>query len=286
MYELALFAGGGGSILGGMLCGWTTVCGVEINPYCREILLRRQEEGYLPPFPIWGNIRTFTKRNNQVRPVIKILRRTRPLMLTAGFPCQPFSFAGKRLGERDKRNLWPETVRVIQEVRPDYVLLENVPGIASYLPTIYAELRRVAFCPHPPIYASAAGVGAGHIRNRVWIFAHRRNEEQWENSIWESTAQEKQKFRRPACAGNVTEIFADSDKEVQLQLQGGVCHQRERIEHYPWWLSEPGVGRVVYGLAYRMDRIESLGEGQIPAVVRVVWEIVLRIAKSYHQKSF
>ena len=98
---MALFAGAGGGILGTRLLGFRVVCAAELDPYCREILLRRQEEGHLEPFPLWDNARTFEGR--PWRGVVDVV--------TAGFPCQPFSVAGQQEGKDDERNLWPETLR-------------------------------------------------------------------------------------------------------------------------------------------------------------------------------
>src|SRR5258707_12337635 len=97
--ELALFAGAGGGLYGAGLLGWTTICAVEKAPYRREVLLRRQRDGVLPLFPIWDDARTFD--GGPWRGLVDIV--------TAGFPCQPFSVAGPRLHETDERNIWPDT---------------------------------------------------------------------------------------------------------------------------------------------------------------------------------
>ena len=110
MNELALFAGAGGGILGSQLLGWRVVCAVEKDPYCREVLLRRQEEGHLEPFPIWDDARLFN--GHDWRPLVDIV--------TAGFPCQPFSVAGQQKAQMDDRNLWPDTFRVITEVHEEW----------------------------------------------------------------------------------------------------------------------------------------------------------------------
>src|SRR5262245_9024784 len=99
MNELALYVGGGGSLLAGALLGWRPRCAVELDAYCRRILLARQRDGLLPRFPLWDNIRTFDG----------MPWRGHIDVLTAGFPCQPWSVAGKRHGEDDERNLWPDT---------------------------------------------------------------------------------------------------------------------------------------------------------------------------------
>lgn len=167
MNELALFAGAGGGILGGVLSGFRTVCAVEAEPYCREVLLQRQRDGVLSMFPIWDDIRTFDGR--KWRGLVDVI--------TAGFPCQPFSNAGTRRGEDDERNMWPETIRCIREVRPERILLENVPGLVScgYLARILGDLAEAGYDSEWDCI-SAESVGAPHIRNRLWIVAHTARE--------------------------------------------------------------------------------------------------------------
>lgn len=107
MRELHLFAGIGGGILGGLLCGHTCVCAVEIEPFCRNILIQRQRDGILPRFPIWDDVDTFDAR--PWRGMVDIL--------CAGFPCQAFSVEGRRDWETSKRNLWPATRSIISDLR-------------------------------------------------------------------------------------------------------------------------------------------------------------------------
>jgi len=254
MYELALFAGAGGGLLATKwLLGWRCVCAVEKAPYRREVLLRRQRDGLLDLFPIWDDIRTFTKRNNACRRAIKAIRRCRPLVVTAGFPCQPFSVAGKRDWETSDKNLWPETARVISEIRPEFVLLENVPGIRPYLPVVIRDLRRVGYTVERPTIVAAASVGAGHIRKRVWIFAYAHPLRcQARSGRPEPTGQWRTEF--VGCA------------EAQREAQ--------QFVNINWWANEPGLARLVYGVAHRVDRIAALGDGQVPAVVATAWRIL------------
>jgi DNA (cytosine-5)-methyltransferase 1 len=121
MNELALYAGCGGGILGGSILGWRTVCAVEIDRYCAAVLLNRQRDGALPVFPIWDDVRSFDG----------IPWRGAVDIVSGGVPCQPFSVAGKRKANTDERDMWPETIRIIREVRPRYAFLENVPGLLS-----------------------------------------------------------------------------------------------------------------------------------------------------------
>ena len=121
--EISLFSGYGGFSLGLRLAGveTQTVCYVEKEPYCQQIIQTRIKDGYLDDAPIWDDITTFDGRP----------WRGHVDLVTGGFPCPPWSVAGQRRGEADERNLWPDTLRVIREVGPRYVLLENVQGLAS-----------------------------------------------------------------------------------------------------------------------------------------------------------
>jgi DNA (cytosine-5)-methyltransferase 1 len=161
MNELSLFSGYGGFSLGLRLAGITTrsVAYVEWERYPQEIIKARIKDGYLDDAPIWGDISTFDGR--EFRGLVDII--------TGGFPCQPHSVAGKQKGESDARNLWPDTLRIISEVAPRYVLLENVPGILAkgYGGTVIGQLSEAGYdCRWEVI--SASEVGASHLRKRWW----------------------------------------------------------------------------------------------------------------------
>ena len=161
MNELSLFSGYGGFSLGLRLAGITTrsVAYVEWERYPQEIIKARIKDGYLDDAPIWGDISTFDGR--EFRGLVDII--------TGGFPCQPHSVAGKQKGESDARNLWPDTLRIISEVAPRYVLLENVPGILAkgYGGTVIGQLSEAGYdCRWEVI--SASDVGASHLRKRWW----------------------------------------------------------------------------------------------------------------------
>ena len=167
MNELALFAGTAGCLLGARLAGHKVIAAVENEPYCIEVLLRRQEDGSLDPFPIWDDIRSFDgKPWNGIVDVV-----------SAGFPCQPFSQAGQQRGEDDHRNLWPDTARIIGEVRPRTVLLENTPGLLRiYGSVVLSDLSRLGYdCRWGTI--SARSAGAPHLRKRWWCVAHSQVEQ-------------------------------------------------------------------------------------------------------------
>ena len=157
MNELALFAGAGGGILGGKLLGWRTVCAVEIDPYATSVLIARQNEGFLPPFPIWDDIHTFDGKS--WRGVIDVV--------SGGFPCQAFSTATH--GRPTAQNLWPEMRRVISEVKPVFVFAENVSRKA--IEVAATDTRKLGYQART-IQLSAKDLGADHIRRRYWLLAY------------------------------------------------------------------------------------------------------------------
>lgn len=162
---LSLCAGAGGLDLGLMLAEpyFHTHCWVEWEDYPRQSIIAGQRAGYFIPAPIWDDVSTFDGRP---------FRGSLDTIL-AGYPCQPFSHAGQRKGESDARHLWPEVARIIDEVRPEWALLENVAGHVSLgLETVLRDLRDMGFTSAAGLF-SASEVGAPHERLRVFIVAHR-----------------------------------------------------------------------------------------------------------------
>lgn len=166
MNELSLYSGVGGGLLGTHLLGWNVKGYVEINDYCQRVLAQRIADGYLPVAPIFNDVRKFIQSGAaaQYRGFIDVV--------TAGFPCQPFSAAGRRKGADDDRNLWPETIEVVRIVRPRYCFFENVRGLLSsgYFGKIIEDLAESGYRIRWRIL-SAAEVGAPHRRERLWIVA-------------------------------------------------------------------------------------------------------------------
>ncbi len=175
MNELALFAGAGGGILGGKLLGWNTVCAVEIEKYPREVLLQRQRDGILSPFPIWDDICTFDGR--PWKGAVDII--------SGGFPCQDISAAGKGIGITGSRSgLWKEMSRVVCEVRPRFVFVENSPMLTSRgLDTVLGDLSGMGYDARWCVLG-ADDAGAPHRRKRIWILAYTESREPWESPEW------------------------------------------------------------------------------------------------------
>ena len=167
--ELSLFTGYGGFSLGLRLAGIETRCVgyVEKEPYCQELLRARIRDGLLDWAPIISDI-----RSADFRPMAGMVDA-----ITAGFPCQPHSVAGKKLGSEDERNLWPDTLRIISEVGPKIIMLENVPGLLSgdgqrpaYGGQVVGELSEIEYDAEWDI-VSASDAGAPHLRQRWWCLA-------------------------------------------------------------------------------------------------------------------
>ena len=160
--ELALFAGAGGGILGGHLLGWRTVCAVERDAYAAAVLAQRQNDGLLAPFPIWSDVCSFNGR--AWRGLIDVV--------SGGFPCQDISAAGRGAGIDGARSgMWREMARIIGEVRPRHVYVENSPMLVGRgLTRVIGDLTALGYDAQWCI-VSAQDVGAPHKRDRIWIRA-------------------------------------------------------------------------------------------------------------------
>ena len=167
MNELALFAGAGGGILGGQLLGWRTVCAVEWEAYPASVLCARQNDGFLPPFPIWDDVQTFDGK--PWRGIVDVV--------SGGFPCQDISAAGKGAGiDGERSGMWGEMARIICEVRPRFVFVENSPMLTSRgLGRVLGDLASMGFDARWGVLG-AADVGANHQRDRIWIVARWRGD--------------------------------------------------------------------------------------------------------------
>lgn len=227
LHELALFAGAGGGILGGHLLGWKTVCAVEIDEYARRILMARQDDGCLPAFPVWDDVRTFDGR-----PWHGLVD-----VITGGFPCQDISVSGLGEGlDGERSGLWCEMRRIVGEVGPRYVFVENSPALTYRgLCRVLADLAAMGYDARWGVLG-AIDAGAPHKRERIWVMAYTHH-----------TGCLQQRWPLPTPA------------------QDGASQRRD------WWSAEPGMGRVADGMAYRLDRLHRLGNGQVPEVVRLAW---------------
>ena len=290
MNGMDLFAGSGiGSLaLKNIIPDYKTVCYVEWEAYCQAILIARIKDGLLDDAPIWDDVRTFDGK--QWRGKVDIVY--------GGFPCQPFSVAGKRQGETDEKNMWPDTVRIIGEVRPRFALLENVPGlfVFEYIRQIFGSLAEIGYdCEWLPL--SASEVGAPHRRERAWILAYPNGGQNY-SRIESESIQEKQlqsrtdsrtegKVADPKQQGLQRSIQRSKPKTKTQELTTGRSKKipnsnstrclREGLQRTTsngnQWDIEPNVGRVAHGVAFRVDRLKMLGNGWVPQVVKRILEV-------------
>jgi DNA (cytosine-5)-methyltransferase 1 len=268
--ELALFAGAGGGILGGKLLGWRTICAVEWEPYPACVLAARQNDGILAPFPIWDNVRTFDGRP----------WRGRVDVVSGGFPCQDISCAGKGAGiDGERSGMWVEMARIIREVAPRYVFVENSPMLTSRgLGRVLGDLAEMGFNARWGVLG-ACDVGAPHKRDRIWILASYAKVSRCKEN--EHIGNES-KIAMLGGNGHVS----DSDGERSSaripkppQRQEGIAGELDdddpgRTGESSWWLTEPDVGRVAHGVASRVDRLKAIGNGQVPAVAALAFQLL------------
>ena len=239
--ELSLFTGAGGGIWGSKLLGWRTVGYVEIDNDCQRVIAQRIKDEIFDRAPIYGDIKAFAKEGfaASYTGLVDII--------TAGFPCQPFSKAGVWKGESDERNLWPQTLECIRIIRPRQILLENVAEILKdpYIRRIFFDLATCGYyirwdCIH------ATACGADHQRDRLWILA-------------DANGQRRRSFKNIRC-GSKAEWF-------------DISAIQERRKN--WRIHQPGLVRTMSNdVSRRRNRIMSLGNAQVPRVVKAAWEFL------------
>ena len=184
-------------------------------------------------------------------------------ILTAGFPCQPVSNAGKKLAQADPRWLWPAVVRILHVVRPPIVLLENTPGLLSRgMGDVIRDLAASGYNARWRVLA-AADVGAPHLRERVWIVANAQSLGR------ESWGTESAGLERELCPSGSGGSLANSQcVGLEESRYGGISGGKANYVANPsQWPAEPNVGRVAARVPKRVDRIKALGNAVVPQVV-------------------
>jgi DNA (cytosine-5)-methyltransferase 1 len=201
--ELALFAGAGGGILGGKLLGWRTVVAVEFNAFCARRLMQRQNEGHLPPFPIWDDVRTFDGRP----------WRGRVDVVSGGFPCQRYSSAAA--GKNNADDLWPEMRRIVADVAPGDVFAENVAREA--IERAADDLEAMGYSVRC-VRMAASDVGADHVRERYWLRAHTNVHGQLRSEV------DAEMGLRSRIRPGVWETYPDESR-----MADGLAHRMDRL---------------------------------------------------------
>ena len=264
---MALFAGAGGGILGGKLLGWRTICAVELDAYAASVLVARQNDGCLEPFPVWDDITTFDGKP----------WRGRADVVSGGFPCQDISACGSGAGiEGERSGLWGEMARVIREVRPRHVYVENSPVLTSRgLHRVLGDLASMGFNAQWGVLG-ADDVGANHRRKRIWIVAnahHPRARRGTREAVSADGEIRETRVRSTHEAVYCGENVANAHS-APIGREGRRPEGREAIKGDGWWGTEPDVGRVADGVASRVDRLKCLGNGQVPAVAATAFRLL------------
>lgn len=247
--HLSLFSGIGGLDLAAEWVGFKTIGQCEWADYPTKVL-----EKHWPDVPRWRDIRTLTGDSFYERTG----KRTVDI-ISGGFPCQPFSVAGKRRGKEDDRYLWPEMRRVIAELQPTWVIGENVAGIVNMaIDQVLSDLEDQGYTTRAFIIP-ACGVDAPHRRNRVAIVANTEGKR-----IGGLSVQPREKGSSCAntfrCSENVADTFS-----VRLEKQRTKRSEEKSntTAKCSWWPAEPGVGRVANGVPHRVDRLRCLGNAVV-----------------------
>lgn len=207
--HLSLFSGIGGLDIAAEMAGIRTVGQCEWADFQTKIL-----EKHWPDVPRWRDIRTLTAESFYERTGLRTVD-----IVSGGFPCQPFSLAGKRGGENDDRYLWPEMLRVIREIRPTWVIGENVPGIVNLaLDKVLSDLEDEGYAAQPFI-VPACGVDAPHRRDRVCIVAYAGpwscDRRLWSNEHYETDAGEREDNR-----GGIPELCSGERRQDESGTAG------------------------------------------------------------------
>jgi len=259
---LSLCSGVGGLELGVKLAlpKSRVICYVEREAFAISLLVQTMQKGYLDTAPIWSDLATF-----QGSPW-----RDKVDLITAGFPCQPWSSAGKRQGTKDKRWLWPHIFRIICEVSPRFIFLENSPGLRQGgLEIILKDLASKRYNAQWRVLG-AHHVGAPHYRKRIWLLAYSSDH----GTRWREQQQEDCQS-----TGNV----ADSDSRRQRACsEYAKAHHTSEVQERGWWEAEPNVGRVANGVSNRLDRIRALGNGVVPLAAAYALKTLLNDIGQYY----
>ena len=244
----------------------------EKDEYCRKVLNK-----HWPKVAIEENVREIKRRYKDVD------------LITGGFPCQPFSQAGKRDGRSDDRYLWPEMLRVIRLFQPAWIVAENVRGLLSIedgvvFEQVCADLEDSGYAVQPFVIPAVA-VDAPHRRDRVWIVGHgfnsglerhtgddnKRNQPGWHRTNAD----------RPISPASLSGSLADTqgrtertrlcESEQRGERRGrfgdGCCEARR-------WFPEPDVGRMAHGVPCRVDRLRALGNAIVPQVAEQIFRAI------------
>ena len=254
-----LFAGIGGFARGLEATGhFRTTCFVEQDPYCQAVL-----KHHWPDVPILDDIRDAQRSD---------FPDTRPDLVCGGFPCQPFSQAGRQRAQNDPRHLWPEMFRVIRELRPTWVVGENVAGLIKLgLDEVLTDLEGEGYATRT-FNIPACATGAPHIRQRIWVIAHADSESEPDQPIDGGPGSRQLGFEFVADPNRSGQCEQRGSEPVQEEQSASECTGSRNPGNRPedHWRFEPDVGRLVDGLPNRVSQLRALGNSIVPQIAEQI----------------
>jgi DNA (cytosine-5)-methyltransferase 1 len=300
---LDLFSGIGGFSLGAEANGIPTVAFVEKDPFCQKVLRKHWSNT-----PIISDIRTVKGEDYETDGVT---------IISGGFPCQPFSQAGKRKGKDDDRYLWDETLRVVAETKPEWFIGENVDGLVSIqdgmvLRQVQDDLEKEGFQVQC-LVIPASSIGAWHQRKRVWIIGHNvsnsigelsdgrssttkhsKTKQKWvvsdEAKNWNKVRSETERCgKQTTTRGDVSDSKGEGLQGYRVQTnmekdEGQVSSISSPQGQRTWWQTECSVRGVPHGISYELDkdranRIKALGNSIVPQIAYQLFKSIVTVTK-------
>ena len=259
MAHVDLCSGIGGFALGFEWAGLSKpVLFCDIEPWSRKVLRK-----HWPDVPIAKDVKELADDPNGLVPECDIL--------TAGYPCQPFSLAGERRGSADDRHIWPHIFSIIQAKRPSWCVFENVYGHVSMgLDEVLSDLEREGYAARPFIVPACA-TDAPHRRDRVWLIAHANSKTQSDVS---RHAKEGQRLVADTKGERIQGFGAGRQQESHSHAKEAIFMRGSERPKSAAWLPEPAVGRVAHGIPRRVDRLRGLGNAIVPQIAQRIGETI------------
>lgn len=280
MELLDLFSGIGGFSLGLERAGFKTVAFCEIDEFPRLVLNK-----HWPDVPIAGDITQLTYQNGTLYDNGKEIYKGSIRAICGGYPCQPFSVAGKQLAEDDHRNLWPHYLRLIREVWPEYVILENVTGhIGLGLDTVLSDLEGSGYAWEAFVIPACACDGY-HRRDRIWVVGYTKG--QRVQGFWASGQQEPHSHAEQGLPLRPGERPRDTGWQAEPRLGGGADGFSSRLDRYQS-IGDPdatGYPRVTTSTDGRAARIKALGNAVVPQIPEILGHAIMAYDETTNMDS-
>ncbi len=309
--HFSLFTGIGGIDLAAEWAGFRTVGMCERDPYCRRVLAK-----HWPDVSVWEDVRDVTRESvaalydpesqrcndgadgahagtseapfhapampdtGRSGEAAVLVGADQPAvtLVSGGFPCQPFSVAGKRRGEEDDRHLWPEMLRVIKDLRPTWVLGENVGGfVGMVLDLVLSDLEGAGYEARAFVLPACA-VNAPHRRDRCFIVGHPRERRLSRLDGWWARQEPTNRcLERGAWAVADAAFLTEREPADEAHAFATSGRTRQESRRRSWWEPEPSVGRVAHGVPSRVDRLRALGNAVVPQQVYPILKVIADI---------